>query len=346
MKALILLRAADRERACVVLRFSLLLVILLLLLSAKLFSQNSLVYIEGQAVGSYESQSGDLRPYSFDPYESMQKPSLGVDYVQRFGNSSRDFGYLSLQARLAYDENKDSRLEAQLYNAFIDLKTSNFDVWIGHNKPATGLSVELDNHAQLLMDNTMSGLVFDRDWGLGFKFDRQQPNLSISLTTGSGMSLYHDKSWLASARAGIGGFSRDGYSAGMTLAGGNVFKTMGYTIMHDKTAHKLLLGGVDYSRRAANLESRSELLAGTFHDDPAFAALSRLSWFPLAEDRLQIDLQAQLYEIKQAGTRNYSASVSYRISPDLTLRGSYNYQDPADSHVLALQLYYYKGIAF
>ncbi len=346
MKTLNLSRGTDRERGFILFKLVLLSLIMMLFLGAKLFSQSSLIYLEGQAVGSYESLTNDLRPYSFHPQESMQKPSVGIDLIQRFGTRNRDFGYLSIQARLAYDENKDSRLEAQLYNAFIDLKTSAFDVWIGHNKPATGLSLNLDNHAQLLMDNTMSGLVFDRDWGMGLKFDRQDPNLSVSLTTGSGMSLYYDDSWLASARAGIGEYSRDGYSAGITLANGNVFKTMGYTIMHNKTAHKLLLGGVDYSRRIANLESRSEILAGSFHDYPAFTALSRLSWYPLAEDRLQIDVQAQLYEIKRAGTQNYSTSVSYRILPELTLRGSYNYQHPADSHVIALQLYYYKGITF
>lgn len=330
-----------RRRGCIAF-----LLALLLFSAVSLAAQGRILYGEAQAVGSWESLSGDLRPYSLHPDEVMQKPSLGLDLLQRFGSSGRDWGYLALQARLAYDESRSSRLEAQLYNAYLDLKTQAFDLWLGHNKPALGLSLNLDNHALLLPDNTMSGLVLDRDWGLGLSFDRGNPNLALSLTTGSGMALYYDESYLLAGRVGWGEFSRDNLSAGISLAGGNVFKTMGYHIMHDKVPHELLLAGADFSRRITNWELRSDVLYGGFHADRAYTALARLTWFPLPEDRAEISLQGQFQELKATAEQSYSIGAGYRLLPDLTLRGAYTYQEPARSHSFALQLYYYKALLF
>lgn len=311
-----------------------------------LSAQGRVLFGEAQIVGSWESLSNEVRPYSMHPHEAMQRPSVGFDLLQRFGSQGRDWGYLAVQARLAWDENRSSHLEAQLYNAFLNLKAPWFDTWIGHNKPALGLSSTLDNHAALLMDNTMSGLVLDRDWGIGVNLDRQSPELKLSLTTGSGMSLYQDESWLLAGRAAWGNFSRDNFSLGASLATGNMFKTMGYNIMHNKVPHQILLGGVDFSSRIMDWELRSEVLYGSFHEDPAYTALGRLSWYPLPEDRAELSLQGQFQEIKAAAVQNYSAGLGYRITPDLSLRAVYNLQQPTDSHSVALQLYYLKALPF
>ena len=212
-----------------------LLVLTLCLISPILLNaQSRILFGEAQIVGSWESISNEVRPYSMHSHEAMQRPSVGFDLLQRFGSQGRDWGYLAVQGRLAWDENRSSHLEAQLYNAYLNLKAPWFDTWIGHNKPALGLSSTLDNHAALLMDNTMSGLVLDRDWGIGVNLDRQSPELKLSFTTGSGMSLYQDESWLLAGRAALGRFNQDNYSLGASFATGNMFKTMGYNIMHNK----------------------------------------------------------------------------------------------------------------
>jgi hypothetical protein len=301
---------------------------------------------EAQLVGSWESISDDLRPYSMLPHEVMQQPSLGFDLLQRFGSEGRDWAYLAIQARLAYDENKDARLEAQLYNAYLKLKTRPLDIWIGHNKPALGLSSTLDNHSQLLIDNTMSGLVLDRDWGMGLSLDRWTPELEVSLTTGSGMALYYDESWLLAARAGLGKFTRDNHSLGISIAAGNMFKTMGYNIMHNKVPHRILLGGLDFSSRIMDWEMRSEALYGSFHEELAYASLIRLSWYPLSEDRAELSLQGQFQEVAGSAIQNYSLGAGFRVTSDLAIRSTYTLQKPADSHTVALQLYYYKALPF
>lgn len=324
------------------------LVCLLILMggTSVLGAQSRIIFAEAQLAGSWESISGDIRPYTMHPHEAMQKPSLGFDLIQRFGSDGKDWGLIALQARLAYDESKESNLEAQLYNAYIKLKTKPLDLWAGHNKPALGISKTWDNHAGLLMDNTMTGLVLDRDWGIGLSMDRGIPEFEVSLTTGSGMALYQDESWLFAARVGLGNFDRSNHSLGVSLAAGNVFKTMGYNIMHNKVPHQLRLVGIDYSRRIMAWELRSEALYGSFHEEPAYASLVRLTWMPLPEDRAELSLQGQLYEIKGARTDNYSFGAGFRITPELTLRSTYNLQRQDQSHTVALQLYYYKALPF
>ncbi|MCK7470484.1 MAG: hypothetical protein MZU95_06595 [Desulfomicrobium escambiense] len=80
---------------------------------------------------------------------------------------TRDIGVLAVQARLAYDQEGEHKLEPQLYNAYFRLKTKFAGIWIGHSRPALGLSSVLDGHALLLPAPAMLGYGFDRDWGSG-----------------------------------------------------------------------------------------------------------------------------------------------------------------------------------
>ena len=144
------------------------LIFLLFALIPLLRGDNNLLYFEIQGVISYRDDPGEFVWYSHHEHETMQKPSLGFDFVRRSRGRGRDSGYLAIQGRLAYDEHKSSRIEPQLYNAYYNFKIVRSDLWVGHNKTALGLSSYLDNHALLMPDNSMSNLNFDRDWGLGF----------------------------------------------------------------------------------------------------------------------------------------------------------------------------------
>ena len=251
-----------------------------------------------------------------------------------------------MQFRLAWDEHEKSKLQPQLYNAFINMKAREFDVWVGHNKPALGLSSYLDNHALLLSDNSMSGLAFDRDWGIGMVMDRSITSFRTSLTTGSGMPLYAKGNYLWGARLGYKDISRDNYTLGISASRGKILKSMGYEIMHGKKQHELMTGGFDASLRYLDWEAKTDLQYGSYDTDPAHALLGRLSHYLLPEDRASIEIQALLGELKGARTQEYSAGLMYRISADFTIRAAYSWQEPASSQALALQIYYYKGIVF
>lgn len=311
-----------------------------------LCAQSSLFYLEIQAVGSYLPETGEFLPYSHHEHDAMQKPSVGFDYLYRFGSQSRDLGYLSLQSRLAYDEYYDSKLKLQIYNAFVNFKTRSFDLWLGHNKPALGLPKLMDNHALLLEDNSMSAMNYDRDWGLGVNFDRGKPSFSASLTTGSGMPLNLNDSYLASSRMGIGEYQLDNLSFGISAAYGKVQKTMGYVTMHSGITHDLIAGGADFRWKTGQLELQGDLLAGEYHDKPAYSGLLRLGYYFLPEDRALLELQGISRELADLHSNSISLATTYRLNPDLTFRAAYRYDDLSDTGAIIAQLYYYKGFSF
>ncbi|MDO9264887.1 MAG: hypothetical protein Q7U02_13045, partial [Desulfosalsimonadaceae bacterium] len=94
-----------------------------------------LLYLEAQGVAGYSSQTDDVGYYSHMPEETMQKPSLGFDFLKRFSGESGDFGAAALQFRLAYDD-FDTDLQPQVYNAYFKYKAGWSDLWVGHNRPA------------------------------------------------------------------------------------------------------------------------------------------------------------------------------------------------------------------
>ncbi len=96
--------------------------------------------------------------YSQNPDAEMQKPSLGFDYIKRFSGESGDVATFALQARLALTWSirqkvrQKYKLEPQIYNAYLKVKTPGPYVWVGHNRPAFGLSSYFDSHGLLLAD--------------------------------------------------------------------------------------------------------------------------------------------------------------------------------------------------
>lgn len=322
------------------------LTVLLILLPIAFSAENNLLYLEIQGVMGYDGSEGDIVYYSHHRHDTMQKPSIGIDYVSRIRAGRSDFGYLAIQTRLAYDEHKDNRIEPQLYNAYFNFKRRNYDFWLGHNKPALGLSANLDNHALLLTDNSMGFLNFDRDWGVGINLERAAYDFKWSLTTGSGMPFYYDENYLTSARLGFGNPSLDDYALGFSLAYGEVLMSMGYEIMHDKKKHNLQLAGLDFEYRYLNNEVKTDILIGSYNTNFSYAALLRLSRFILTEDRMTLDLQLLTQDTINKAVQNYSLGVSYRINPYLTFRSMYDLSIPDEHHRVVMQLYWIRGFIF
>jgi hypothetical protein len=233
-------------------------VLAVLICVARRFAENDLLYFEGQMVGGYSSQLSRSIDYSIEQREVMQRPSLGFDYVKKFSQESGDIGTLAIQSRLVWN----SRGEApQLYNGYFKLKTGWSDLWIGHERPAMGLSSYYDTHAPLLPTLVMSGYGFDRDWGVGSYKDFDWGNVSTSLTVGSGMGLYLKSSWLASARISKGVLNRDNYQAGISASRGDILDVLG-TYLLDGEPKQFTVGGFDCTFFWNNFENRFEFVGG------------------------------------------------------------------------------------
>ncbi len=312
-------------------------------LAAGLHAQSSLFFLELQAVGAYSTSSRAFELFSLMPDDVMQKPTVGFDFVKRFSGRSRDFGVLAVQARLAYDQKGDHRLQPQLYNAFFRLKAGFADIWAGHSRPALGLSYVLDNHALLLPAPAMLGYGFDRDWGVGLERDFSWGNAAASLTTGSGMPLYFKGNFLAAARVSKGVLARDNYSLGLSLAHGNILETMGYTLVEPEP-FSWSAAGIDASYLWRNLENRAEILFGRRDGAGMFLLFWRSGLALLEEGRLKVEVQPVL--MRSAGAWDYSlgSGLSYLLNADLAGRFMVFYDHDRRDARFVVQLYYYKGL--
>ncbi len=323
--------------------------LVLLLLILPLGAENTLLFWEAQMVGAYDNEAEDLQWYSHHPHHAMQKPSLGFDLIKRFGSEYGDWGLLALQYRVAYQNDQKPRFASQLYNAYFKLKTEPVDIWIGSNKPATGLSYSLDNHAALLSDMTAKVFTYDRDWGIGAEKDYGLLKPAISITNGSGMRIYNEKgNYLLASRLGIGNFNKSNYNMGISAAQGKVLEAMGYTLGHpdgqtgEYILHNMSYGGLDGSIRYRNYELKTDLLAGEFYHEPAYAALLRGTINLMEEDKLKLEGQILHSRQVKKDITNYAAAVAYQISPDITLRTMADYHVQNENWRIVAQIYLYK----
>jgi hypothetical protein len=312
-------------------------------LAAGLRAQSSLFFLELQAVGAYSSASRSFELFSLAPDEVMQKPTVGFDFVQRISGKSRDYGVLAVQARLAYDEKGDHRLQPQLYNAFFRLKAGFADIWAGHSRPALGLSYVLDSHALLLPAPAMLGYGFDRDWGVGIERDFSWGGAAVSLTAGSGMPLYFKGNFLAAARVFKGVLARDNYSLGLSLAHGNILETMGYTLV-DPEPFSWSSASVDAAYMWRNFEHRAEILLGRRDGAGMFLLFWRSGMALLDEGRLKAEVQPVL--MRSAGAWDYSlgSGLTYLLNADLAGRFMVLYDHGRRDARFVIQLYYYKRL--
>lgn len=323
-----------------------LLSLLLFLVCAELaFAQGSLFYLEAQGVAGYSSARDKLIFYSQDQMEAMQKPSLGFDYVQRFSKATGDFAVLAIQARLALNAEGKKTLEPQLYSAYFKYKAPIADLWVGHNRPAFGLSSFFDTHGSLLQTLTMNGYGFDRDWGVGLSRDFSKGNLGISLTMGSGMPLYFKGNYLLSGRISYGVLNQDNYSVGFSAAYGETLDTMGYHLLSpDPLLFEML--GMDLSYLWNNIENRFEAMAGKKLGENTLAFYWRLGISLLEEGRLKLEVQPVV--LKEVGeTRfDFRAGLAYSATSDLTVRTMYAYDQKMHDSRLIFQVYFYRRILF
>jgi len=312
-------------------------------LAGVLRAQTTLLFLELQGVGAYSTASRDVELFSLMPDDVMQKPSLGFDLVQRVSGRSRDLGVLAIQARLAYDQKGEHKLEPQLYNAFFRLKTKAANIWAGHNRPALGISSVLDGHSLLLPAPAMFGYGFDRDWGLGVERDFDWGGAAASLTAGSGMPLHLKGNYLAAARLFKGVLARDNYSVGLSLAGGRILETMGYTLV-DAEPSGWAAVSLDASHVWRNFENRAEILLGRRAGAGEFLFFWRSGLALLAEGRLKVE--AQPVVARRAGDWNYmlGSGLTYLLNADLAARGMVLYDHGLNDVRFVIQLYFYKRL--
>jgi hypothetical protein len=317
--------------------------LLFMVLAVGLHAQGTLLFFEAQAVGGYSTASSSFELFSLMPADVMQKPSVGFDLVQRFSGKSRDIGVLAVQARLAYAEEGEPKVEPQLYNAYFRWKAGFADLWAGHNRPALGLSSVLDSHALLLPAPAMLGYGFDRDWGLGVGRDFRWGGAAASLTAGSGMPLYLKGNFLAAARVSKGVLARDNYTLGLSLAHGNILETMGYTLIEPEP-FSWSAASLDATYLWRNVENRAEVLLGRRDGAGTLLLFWRAGLALLGESRLKLEVQPAL--MKNAGAWDYSlgSGLTYLLNADLAGRFMALYDHARRDARFVVQLYFYKRI--
>jgi hypothetical protein len=311
--------------------------------AAGLRAQSTLFFLEIQAVGAYSTASRSFEAFSLMPGDVMQKPSLGFDLVKRFSGKTGDVGVLAVQARLAYDQEGEHKVQPQLYNAFFSYKAGFADIWVGHSRPALGLSYALDSHALLLPAPAMLGYGFDRDWGAGLVSGLSWGDIAASLTTGSGMPLYFKGNFLAAARVSKGVLARDNYSLGLSLSAGDILETMGYTL-DDPEPVSWTAASLDGTYLWRNFEHRAEVLVGRRDGAGMFLLFWRSGLSLLEEGRLKVEVQPVLKS--EGGDWDYSlaSGLTYLLNADLAGRCMVLYDHGRDDVRFVLQFYYYKGL--
>ncbi|MGB7296418.1 MAG: hypothetical protein WBC70_12590 [Candidatus Aminicenantales bacterium] len=308
-------------------------------------AQTSLFYLEVQGVAGYSTAQDKWLFYSLHPDHVMQKPGLGFDYLQRFSRETGDFALLAVQARLAWDGEGQKTLEPQLYNAYLKFKFPAVDLWVGHNRPAFGLSSVFDSHSLILPTLVMNGFGFDRDWGVGFGRDFARGSWGISVTSGSGMPLRFEGNYLLSGRLSCGVLGSDNWSIGLSAAYGEAFDAMGYEIMSPAPL-PLRLAGLDVTSLWNNLENRLEAVAGRKSGDHAWAIFWRLGVNLLEESQLKWEVQPVVRREGERTLLELGTGLSYIATADLTLRTMVTYDREARDSRIVFQAYYYKRFIF
>jgi hypothetical protein len=299
-----------------------------------------LLYLEAQGVAGYSSRTDDAFYYSWMADEPMQKPSLGMDLVKRFSSDAGDFGSFALQYRLAWDDPGD-RFQSQLYNAFFKYKAGWSDLWLGHNRPAMGLASVFSAHGLLLPTLPMYGFGFDRDWGAGSSRDFSWGDVSLAVTSGSGMPIRFDGNYLATARVSRGVLNQDNYNVGASLSSGQILGVMGYEVI-DREPRGTALAGVDATLLRDFLETRVEVVSGRNRGERASACFMRLGVNLLEEGKLKLELQPVSW--RTAGKDQYSiaSGASFQATGDLALRFMHLYDGQTGENRFVLQAYGYK----
>lgn len=293
--------------------------LLLLLLARFGLAGASTGFLEVQVVGGLAGK--EPVGYSLHEMDAMQKTSIGLDTLFRFSGERGDWGVLALQGRVAWNPHDMHRqLEPQLFTATFRVKRiAGGDLWLGHARPAYGISSVLDNHALLLPDPAMSGFGFDRDWGAGWIRQFADGEFAASVTTGSGMAFRFSGNGYAAARLSFGVLDRDNYTIGISAGGGRVLSVMGYHILADEP-RTLVEGSLDLRVRLNGWEFAAQASAGTFA-----GSFSALFWLrvSLLLDRAGLwRLEAQPQYVRREGMSAQAlyGGFSVAVTADFSLR--------------------------
>jgi len=311
------------------------------------WASDHLLYFEAQGIAGYSSEIDKQIFYSQNPYAEMQKPSVGFDFIQRISGESGDIATFALQARLALDVNSEKhylKLEPQIYNAYVKAKVVEPYVWVGHNRPAFGLSSYFDSHSQLLRTLAVQGFGYDRDWGIGAYKDFSWGDINASVTTGSGMPvLFKGGNYMAAARASYGVLSKDNLNLGVSLGYGKTLETMGYKLFNHEP-EQMALAGLDFTYLWNRFENRFEVIGGKWLGERTVAVFYRLGVNLDSEGRFKVEAQPIWW--KMGDQRNYelSACFSFLATSDLTLRLAYFYNHTDRDNRVVMQLYYYRPV--
>lgn len=338
----------------------------LLFFAGTAWAADRLLYFEGQEIFGYSSVLGRTVSYSRNPEAEMQKPSLGFDYLQRFSGESGDVATVALQFRIAatrvveqpiykYEptapqiEQNGFKSELQIYNAYLKVKTPWMYVWIGHNRPAFGLSSYFDSHGLLLPTLEMR-FGYDRDWGVGATKDFSWGDISVSVTSGTGMPLYQNAPELSftshsmdAARISYGVLSRDNFNLGFSLGSGRTLDTIGYTLMNIKPL-PMRMAGTDLTILRDNFEHRIDLLYGEWLSSDTRAVFYRFGANLDQEGRFKIEAQPMYWKFGQE--ENYQLILCFTVlaTSKLTIRTEYIYDHLLADNRFLIQLYYYSPI--
>jgi hypothetical protein len=319
--------------------------LILVIAGGAAFSANYLFFFEAQGIAGYSTVAKKAIYFSMSQMEAMQKPSLGFDYVQRFSGESGDFAVLAVQARLAVNGQGDKKLEPQLYNAYLKIKTRAADIWVGHNRPKFGLASSLDSHSQLLQPLSMNGFGFDRDWGIGLEHDYAWGNAGVSVTTGSGMPVHFKGNYFLAGRFSRGILNQDNYSVGFSAGYGKVLDVMGYHLVSEELM-EFSVAGLDFTWLKNNLEHRIEFLGGGLNGQGVFALFWRTSMGLLEESRLKLEAQPVIVFARENTQIQFAVGATYLATADWTLRTMVQYDKDMKDFRFVLQAYFYKGIRF
>jgi hypothetical protein len=306
-------------------------------------ASSTLLFFEGQMVGGYTSADKDYILYSMEQKDVMQKPGAGFDFLQKISATGGDIATIAIQGRLCYDESYEHRMEPQLYNAYIKAKPPVVDLWLGHSRPAFGISNYLDSHALLLPTLAMRGFGYDRDWGGGLIKEYSRGELQISLTTGTGMPIYFKGNYLASTRLSFGILSQDNFTIGFSGAYGDVLDTMGYELMMDHPV-ELRLAGMDFTYLINNFEIRIEGMTGTRGKETTHAVFGRFGVNLMEENRLKVEFQPMYTITGDRSNYELSGCVTFAATGDIAFRAIYMYNHEMDDHRVIGQAYYYTKV--
>jgi hypothetical protein len=327
---------------------SLILAAVLLLTAAPASASSYLLYLEAQAVAGYSSAADEAIFHSMSPEEIMQKPSLGFDYLGRFSGEGGDILQAALQFRLAWnaergEEGDLKRFEPQIYNAFLKYKAGWSDIWVGHNRPALGLGSWFDSHGLLLRLPNMEGFGFDRDWGTGLSRDTEWGTWAASLTTGTGAPVRFEGNWVGAARVSYGVLARDNWNVGLSAAAGETLETMGNRVVDDEP-RETYLAALDATLLRDQFEHRFEADAGRIRDEEAWVLLYRLGWVLDGEARWKLEAQPRYLSMAGEGSFLLSVAATHVLTPDITVRAMYDYDERNDDHRFIFQVYLYTRV--